>query len=287
MTTLALSSADTATLATDVLVVATAPAGGRKKGAVLVGPAAALKAAPKRKLEESLAALGATGKAGDVVRVPGAGIAAAPVVVAVGLGAGPWTDEALRRAAGNAARAARRHAPRGRSRCPSTTRRRARRRRPGRAARRLRLRRLPRRQQGRAQTSPVDRITLHVADAKDARHRSPPSPAPRPSPAPSTSPATSSTPRPTTCAPADFAAGRDRRGRGLARRRRDPRRGRAAEGGLRRHPRRRQGLGQPAAARAPAPTAPRARPRTSPSSARASRSTPAASRSSPRPTCTR
>ena len=104
MTTLSLSSADAATLTTDVLVVATAPAGGRKKSAVLVGPAASLKAAPKRKLEESLAALGATGKAGDLVRVPGAGIAAAPVVLAVGLGEGPWTDEALRRAAAVALR---------------------------------------------------------------------------------------------------------------------------------------------------------------------------------------
>ncbi len=105
MTTLALASADLATLATDAVVVAIAPAGGRRKGAVLVGAAEHLKAAPKRRLEESLAALGATGKAGDVVRLPGAGITTSPLVVAVGLGAGPWDDEALRRAAGNAARA--------------------------------------------------------------------------------------------------------------------------------------------------------------------------------------
>ncbi len=104
MTTLVLNSADITTIASDVLVVATVPAGGRKKGAVLAGPATGLKAAPSRKLEEALAALGANGKPGDVVRVPGAGIAAATVVVAVGLGAGPWTDEALRRAAGNAVR---------------------------------------------------------------------------------------------------------------------------------------------------------------------------------------
>jgi hypothetical protein len=109
VTTLALSSADLATLAGDVLVVATVPAGGRRKGAVLAGPATALKAAPRKKLEEALAALGATGKAGDVVTVPGAGIAAAPVVLAVGLGAEPHTDEALRRAAGTATRAAAGH----------------------------------------------------------------------------------------------------------------------------------------------------------------------------------
>lgn len=105
MTTLALSSADLTSLPTDALVVAIAPAGGRKKAAVLAGPATSLKAAPKRKLEEGLAALGATGKAGEVVRLPGAGIAAAPVVVAVGVGSGPWSDEALRRAAGSAVRA--------------------------------------------------------------------------------------------------------------------------------------------------------------------------------------
>ena len=105
MTTLALISGDLATAAADVLVVATAPAGGRKKGAVLAGPATALKAAPKRKLEEALAALQATGKHGELVRVPGTGIAAAPLVVAVGLGAGPWSDESLRRAAGEVARA--------------------------------------------------------------------------------------------------------------------------------------------------------------------------------------
>ena len=104
MTSLSLSSADAATQPTDALVVAIAPAGGRKKGVVLVGPAASFKAAPRRRLEESLAALGATGTAGDVVRLPGAGIAAAPVVVAVGLGDGPATDEGLRRAAGAAVR---------------------------------------------------------------------------------------------------------------------------------------------------------------------------------------
>ncbi len=104
MTTLALTSADTATQPADALVVAIAPAGGRRKGVVLLGPAASFKAAAKRRLEESLAALGATGKHAEIVRLPGAGISAAPVVVAVGLGAGPWTDEALRRAVGTVVR---------------------------------------------------------------------------------------------------------------------------------------------------------------------------------------
>ncbi len=105
MTTLALSALDLTTLPTDAVVVATAPAGGRKKGVVLVGPASSLRAAPQRKLADALAALGATGKPGDVVRIPGAGITAAPVVVAIGVGAGPWSEESLRRAAGTAVRA--------------------------------------------------------------------------------------------------------------------------------------------------------------------------------------
>src|SRR5690606_11215555 len=67
VTTVSLSSADPAgiaTLSTDAVVVATAPAGRRKKSAVVVGPAGRLRAAAARKLQESLDALGATGKAG-------------------------------------------------------------------------------------------------------------------------------------------------------------------------------------------------------------------------------
>ena len=62
---------------------------------------------PARRLQESLDALGATGKAGEVVRLPGAGITAAPFVLAIGLGKGGSGDrtEDLRRAAGTAARA--------------------------------------------------------------------------------------------------------------------------------------------------------------------------------------
>ncbi len=104
MTTIALSSADLATQAADVLVIGVAPAGGRKKGAVVVGPAASLKAAPSRRLEEALAALGATGKAHEITLLPGAGIGATALVAAIGLGAGPWSEETLRRAAGTAVR---------------------------------------------------------------------------------------------------------------------------------------------------------------------------------------
>jgi leucyl aminopeptidase len=107
VTTLSLSSADLAGIATDALVVAIAPSGDRRrKSAVVVGPAAHLKAAPGRRLQEALTALGATGKAGEVHRVPGAGIAAAPLVLAIGMGeAGSgYDEEALRAAAGTAAR---------------------------------------------------------------------------------------------------------------------------------------------------------------------------------------
>ena len=166
MTSLSLSSADLATLATDALVVATAPVGGRRKGVTIVGAAAGLKATPKKRLEESLAALGATGKAGDIVRIPGSGITAATVILAVGVGAGPWTDETLRRAAGNAVRAL------------AGTRR---------AALALPVETAAavdavaqgalmgaysydafRVDSKAEQKSPVDRITLHVADAKDS-----------------------------------------------------------------------------------------------------------------------
>ena len=107
MTSLSLSAVDLATLATDAVVIATTPAGGRRRTAVVTGPASGLKAVPARRLQESLDALGATGKAGEVVRLPGAGITAAPFVLAIGLGKGGSGDrtEDLRRAAGTAARA--------------------------------------------------------------------------------------------------------------------------------------------------------------------------------------
>jgi len=92
----------TATVSTDVLVVAVIPAGRRRKG-VTVRPDTGLTAAGRRKLEESLQALDATGSSGEITRVPGSGIAKATMVVAVGLGASPDT-EGLRRAAGAVAR---------------------------------------------------------------------------------------------------------------------------------------------------------------------------------------
>ena len=258
------------------------PAGGRKKGAVLAGPAAGLKAAPKRKLEEALAALGATGKAGDVVRVPGAGISAAPVVVAVGLGAGPWTDETLRRAAGDAVRSL--------------------------AGSKRAVLALPvetaaaldavaegallgaysfdafRVDSKAAQKSPVDRITLAVQDAKDggtarvARAKAIAGAVNLARDLVNT-PASDLPPAALVAAAADAVDGLASRSR-CSTRRRSPQAGTAASSAsARARPTRRGSPGSP--------TAPRAPPRTSRWSARASRSTPAASPSSPRSTWTR
>ena len=61
-------------------------------------------------LASMLAALGATGEAGEVTKIATGGRLAAPVIVAVGIGAGdgdaPIEPEVLRRAAGAAVRAA-------------------------------------------------------------------------------------------------------------------------------------------------------------------------------------
>ena len=61
-------------------------------------------------LADTLAALGATGEAGEVTKIPAIGRLAAPLVAAVGMGAtgdgdGPFDAEVLRRAAGAAVRA--------------------------------------------------------------------------------------------------------------------------------------------------------------------------------------
>ena len=86
----------------DVLVVPTVPKG---RGIDLAGPTSALTPAARRRLIELLSELKATGKCGDVVRV--AGVAGAPLIAAVGLGApsdGTWSSEDLRRAFGDAVR---------------------------------------------------------------------------------------------------------------------------------------------------------------------------------------
>ncbi|MEU7277603.1 leucyl aminopeptidase [Streptomyces sp. NPDC045431] len=111
MTALTLSTAGAATLRADVLVVGVAksPQGG--KGLVVAPGAEAVDQAFDGKLADVLETLGASGADGEVTKVPSPAGLKAPVVLAVGLGQAPEKDdetysaEALRRAAGTAARA--------------------------------------------------------------------------------------------------------------------------------------------------------------------------------------
>ncbi len=97
---IALTSKDPARLPVDALVVATAPVDGG--GVQLVG-ASWLPAELRALLVRDAAALGVTGKADEVRRVPATGLKAT-VLVLTGLGAGAVTAERLRRAAGAATR---------------------------------------------------------------------------------------------------------------------------------------------------------------------------------------
>lgn len=96
---IALTSKDPAKLAVDALVVASAPKGA---GVELVG-ASWLPGELRTALVRDAAALGVTGKADEVRRVPAAGLKA-KVLVLTGLGTGAVTAERLRRAAGAATR---------------------------------------------------------------------------------------------------------------------------------------------------------------------------------------
>ena len=99
---LALADTKPAAMVTDALVVALAP--GRGKKAEVIAPG--LTAAVRAKLTEAFTAMGATGKAGEVTRIPGGGGLKAPVVVGLGLGdAAKQADaESVRRAVGDAVR---------------------------------------------------------------------------------------------------------------------------------------------------------------------------------------
>jgi leucyl aminopeptidase len=99
--TLTLSAKDPVTVRADALVIGVASG---DTGPRLVG-AEGLPAALRRSLGGSLVALGVSGRADEVVRVPSGGALAAAVVVLTGLGAGTPSPETLRRAAGAATRA--------------------------------------------------------------------------------------------------------------------------------------------------------------------------------------
>ncbi|MFI6643899.1 leucyl aminopeptidase [Streptomyces sp. NPDC050504] len=107
MTALTLSTAGAATLRADALVVGVAQGA---KGPVVAPGAEAVDKAFGGKLAGVLETLGASGAEGELTKLPSADGLKAPVVIAVGLGAAPEKDgaydaEALRRAAGVAARA--------------------------------------------------------------------------------------------------------------------------------------------------------------------------------------
>ncbi|MGW7549721.1 leucyl aminopeptidase [Streptomyces rimosus] len=107
MTALTLSTSSAATLRADAVVVGLAKGA---KGAVLAPGAEAVDKAFDGKLAAVLETLGASGAEGEVTKLPAASGLKAAVVLAVGLGKAPAEDadydaEALRRAAGSAARA--------------------------------------------------------------------------------------------------------------------------------------------------------------------------------------
>ncbi|WP_055551008.1 leucyl aminopeptidase [Streptomyces sp. NBRC 110028] len=107
MTALTLSTSSAATLRADAIVVGVAKG---PKGPVIAPGAEAVDKAFGGKLATVLETLGATGAEGEVTKLPAASGLKAPVVLAVGLGEAPakgdgFDAEALRRAAGSAARA--------------------------------------------------------------------------------------------------------------------------------------------------------------------------------------
>jgi len=107
VTALTLSTSSAATVRADAVVVGVAKGA---KGVVVAPGAEAVDKAFGGKLAAVLETLGASGAEGEVTKLPAADGLKAPVVLAVGLGDAPakgdaYDNEALRRAAGSAARA--------------------------------------------------------------------------------------------------------------------------------------------------------------------------------------
>ncbi|MEU9578881.1 leucyl aminopeptidase [Streptomyces chilikensis] len=110
MTDLSLSTAAVAGLRADAIVVGVAKGAQSGGSPVVAAGAEAVADAYDGSLAGLLETLGASGAEGEVTKLPAPSGFKAPLVVAVGLGAGPekgeaWDAEALRRAAGAAARA--------------------------------------------------------------------------------------------------------------------------------------------------------------------------------------
>lgn len=100
MTTIALASSLPHSHATDALIVGVTTGKGRKPSVASPG----MSAAQRTRIAEALTAVGATGKSGDLVRIPGGAGVSAPVVVGIGLGDGNLDHETLMRAVGSAIR---------------------------------------------------------------------------------------------------------------------------------------------------------------------------------------
>src|SRR4051794_439845 len=103
MTELTLSTQPLSDVSTDVVVVATAPG---EESPVLLPGSETVDEAFDGRLAGILADLGATGKEGDLARLPAPERLASRLVLAVGVGSPEPTDEVLRTAVGNAVRAA-------------------------------------------------------------------------------------------------------------------------------------------------------------------------------------
>ena len=106
MSTITLSKSDAAGVKTDVVVIGVVKLDG---GVTLPAGTESLNAAYGGKLVEVLSALGATGKAGEVTKVPGPKPGKSATLIAVGLGSAPdgaLKTEDLRTAAGIGVRAA-------------------------------------------------------------------------------------------------------------------------------------------------------------------------------------
>ena len=100
MTSIALTTQDPADLDVDALVIGITAEAGQH-----VQAPPALPADIRTELERALESVGATGKLGEYTRIPSAGLVAAPLVLAVGLGDMRMLDaEKVRRTAGGALR---------------------------------------------------------------------------------------------------------------------------------------------------------------------------------------
>ncbi|MBV2353617.1 leucyl aminopeptidase [Streptomyces sp. J2-1] len=111
MTALTLSTSAAPGLRADAIVIGVAKGSASRSGDLVVAPGAeAVDKAYDGKLADVLETLGASGAEGELTKLPAPSGFKAPLVLAAGLGTAPvkggeWDAEALRRAAGTAARA--------------------------------------------------------------------------------------------------------------------------------------------------------------------------------------